>query len=174
MKVEKNKMVSLTYRLTENDEQGSLIEETGEEGPLVFLFGVDNLIPGFESNILNLQTGDTFSFSVAAADAYGEFDENGLAELPVDMFFRDGKLDTELCEVGNIIPMRNESGQVLNGMIKEIKDTDVIMDFNHPLAGKNLHFTGKIIGIRNPSEEEIIQRNSHGHHDHGDSCCCGG
>ncbi|HNW90092.1 MAG TPA: peptidylprolyl isomerase [Bacteroidales bacterium] len=173
MKVEKNKMVSLIYRLTENDANGTLIEETGEDRPLNFIFGVDGMIPGFENNVRDLKVEDTFAFSVNAEDGYGNYEESGVVELPITIFHKDGKLDTELCVVGNMIPMRNDEGQQLIGMIKEIKDSEILMDFNHPLAGKNLHFSGKIIGIREASEEEINQRHFHHPHEHDGSCSCG-
>lgn len=173
MKVEKNKMVSLTYRLTENDANGTLIEETDEQRPFSFLFGLDMLIPGFENNVRDLKLEDTFAFSVTPEEAYGEYDPNGVAELPITIFHKDGKLDTELCAVGNMIPMRNDNGQQFNGIIKEIKEELVIMDFNHPLAGKKLHFSGKVIGIRDASEEELKQRQAHGHHEHDGECSCG-
>jgi len=173
MKVENNKMVSLTYRLTENDANGTLIEETNEQKPFTFLFGIDRLIPGFENNVNNLKIDEAFAFSVNAADAYGEYDKNSVVELPVAVFHKEGKLDTGLCTVGNMIPMQNESGQMFYGMVREIRDTEVVMDFNHPLAGKNLHFKGKVIGIREATQEEIDQRLSHDHAGHGDSCNCG-
>lgn len=166
-------MVSLTYKLTENDANGILIEETVAEQPFEFLYGVDAVIPGFESNLRDLLLDDTFSFSVDAQDAYGEYDDNGVAELPLTVFHKDGKLDTEICVVGNMVPMRNEDGQQLIGMIKEITESLVIMDFNHPLAGKNLYFSGKVIGIREATEEEINQRQFHQHDGHEESCGCG-
>ncbi len=171
MKVEKNKMVSLTYRLTENDAQGILIEETKAEQPFDFLFGVDGVIPGFEDNLRNLQVDDAFAFAVEAKDAYGAYDDNGVVELPITVFQKDGKLDTNICVVGNMIPLRGENGQPFYGIVKEIKESVVVMDFNHPLAGKNLFFSGRIIGIRDASKEEICQRQ--GHNDEGHDCSCG-
>ncbi len=173
MKVEKNKVVSLTYRLTETDENGALIEEVDATQPFVFVFGEGNLIPGFETNVNNLQQGDGFAFSVAAADAYGEYDLQGVANVPIAIFQNEGVLDTEVCQVGNIVPMRNDDGQHFNGIITAVNAVEVTMDFNHPLAGKDLHFKGSVLGIREATAEELEKGLHHHHGDHDDSCGCG-
>lgn len=173
MKIEKNTVVSLTYRLTESDDNGSIIEEVDEKQPFVFLYGSGNLIPGFENNVKGLSLGDSFAFGINAADAYGAYDENGVVELQASLFHHEGKFDEELCKVGNIIPMRNESGQQFNGKIKDIKGDVVVMDFNHPLAGKDLYFKGKVVDVRMASEDELNHGHIHDHGEHDGSCGCG-
>jgi len=75
--------------------------------------------------------------------------------LPLNVFEVDGKVDTEMVKVGNIIPMRNQNGQPLEGKVLEMTDDKVKMDFNHPLAGKDLHFSGVITGVREATPEEL-------------------
>lgn len=159
MKIESNTVVSLKYRLTENDAAGTLIEEVQDEHPFVLLFGAGMIIPGFEENLLGLSEGDKFSFGVEHQDAYGAIDPEAVVELPVEIFIKDGKLDTEICKVGNIVPMRNDQGQQFNGTITKVGLEKVIMDFNHPLAGKNLYFSGSVSSVRQASKSEL----DHGH-----------
>ncbi len=173
MIAERNKVVSLAYRLTENAADGTLIEEINETQPFVFLFGAGNLIPGFEQNVSNLKVGDSFAFSVTANEAYGEYDQQGVVDLPLSVFQNDGVVDAEVCKVGNIVPMQNAEGHHFNGVIKAVSDTNVTMDFNHPLAGVNLHFEGSVVDIREATAKEIEKGHVHHDHDDGHSCGCG-
>jgi FKBP-type peptidyl-prolyl cis-trans isomerase SlyD len=173
MKAEKNKVVSLTYRLTENDVDGLLIEEVNETQPFTFLFGSGNVIPGFEQNVNNLKVGDSFAFGVKAIDAYGEYDKQALVDLPVSVFQNDGSIDEEVCQIGNIVPMQNQQGHEFNGIIKNITDTNVTMDFNHPLAGVNLHFKGSVIDIREATAKELEKGHLHTESKEGHTCSCG-
>lgn len=159
MKIEKNKVVSLTYTLRSNDAEGEVIQEVKEDRPFVHLFGVGNLLPAFEKNLTGLTTGDKFGFHLPVADAYGEVSEMDVVELSKEIFMVDGKLDSELLQIGKFIPMQNEDGHVIEGKVLSLTDTGVVMDFNHPLAGRDLHFSGLILEVREALEEEL----SHGH-----------
>lgn len=166
MKIEKSKVVSLTYKLTENDANGQVIEEVQEQHPFVFLFGHGNLIPGFENNVSGKEIGETFSFTVSPEEGYGVYEEANVAELPITIFMRDGKVDNEILKVGNIIPLQDNEGHVFQGTVKKIGLEQVSMDFNHPLAGKTLFFDGKVVDIRDASEEELAHGHVHGPHGH--------
>jgi len=159
MKITKDTVVSLTYILSENDVQGNLIQEVTKDKPFVVLFGAGTLLPKFENELEGLTVGDSYGFSVNSAEGYGEMNPDAIVELDKNIFEVDGKLDEEMLQVGHSIPMQNDQGQPLNGVIKEIKEDKIVMDFNHPLAGVNLHFTGEILDVRESSEEEL----SHGH-----------
>lgn len=159
MKVEKNKVVSLTYTLRYNNAEGEIVQEVKKDNPFVHLFGMGSLLPAFEENLKELETGDSFGFHLAVKDAYGETREDDVVKLSKDIFMKDGKLDMELLQIGRIIPMRNDDGHVIEGKIIKIEDDGVVMDFNHPLAGKELHFSGDILDVRDASDEEV----SHGH-----------
>lgn len=159
MKITKDTVVSLTYILSENDLQGNLIQEVTKDKPFVVLFGAGSLLPKFENELEGLKVGDSYGFSIESKEGYGEFNPNAILELDKEIFKVEGEFDNEMLQVGNSIPMQNDQGQPLNGMIKEIKEDKVVMDFNHPLAGVNLYFTGEILDVREASEEEL----SHGH-----------
>ncbi len=155
MKIEANKMVSLIYELRESNNEGRIIETLDETRPLTFLYGTGRLLPVFESNINMLEKGENFDFTLNSEMAYGEKREDMIVDVPISVFETDGKLNEEICRVGNEVPMVDTEGNPLNGIINEIKDEFVVMDFNHPMAGMDLYFSGKIIEVREATTEEI-------------------
>ena len=96
---------------------------------------------------------------MASEDAYGSYDIQSVINLPLTIFQKDGVLDTDICQVGNVVPMRNDQGQQFSGTITAVGESEVTMDFNHPLAGKNLYFSGSVVALRDASDEEV----EHGH-----------
>jgi FKBP-type peptidyl-prolyl cis-trans isomerase SlyD len=162
MKIENNKMVSILYELRESSPEGRIIETLDESRPLTFLFGSGRLLPVFESNINSLATGDLFSFTMNSDMAYGEKREDMVVNVPVAVFETEGKLNEDICRVGNEVPMMDTEGNPLNGIITEITDTYVKMDFNHPMAGLDLYFSGKVLEVRDATEHELSG--------HSDSC----
>ena len=159
MKVAKNNVVTLTYTLKFDDADGVTIQEVNEDKPFVHLFGNGTLLPVFEKNLDGLEPGTEFSFGLTSAEGYGELTDKAIIELEKTIFEKDGKVDEQLLQIGNMITMQDQEGHPIDGRVAEIKGDKVIMDFNHPLAGKNLHFSGKVLDVRNASEEEL----SHGH-----------
>jgi FKBP-type peptidyl-prolyl cis-trans isomerase SlyD len=155
MKIEKNKMVSLIYELREGDSGGRVIEALDETRPLTFVFGTGRLLPVFESNIGSLNKGDDFRFALNSEMAYGEKREEMIINVPLSVFETDGKLNEDICKVGNEVPMMDTDGNPLNGIINEISDTYVKMDFNHPMAGLDLFFSGKIMDVRDATDQEL-------------------
>jgi FKBP-type peptidyl-prolyl cis-trans isomerase SlyD len=168
MKVEKNNVVTLTYSLRIPDQDGDMdvVEVVTEEDPMLFIQGISGLPEGFESQIEGLVTGDTFDFTVEAEDGYGEFDPEAIVELPKSVFQSPDVNQDELLQIGNIIPMTNEDGERMHGQVVELKDEVVVMNFNHPLAGKIMHFEGKIIAIREATAEELDHGHVHGEGGH--------
>jgi FKBP-type peptidyl-prolyl cis-trans isomerase SlyD len=155
MKIENNMMVSLIYELRENDLNGRIIEALDEKRPLKFIYGSGRLLPVFESNISLLTSGDPFSFAINSEDAYGDKREDMIVNVPIAVFESDGKLNEDICRVGNEVPMTDSDGNPLTGIINEISETYVRMDFNHPMAGMGLFFTGKIVEVREATEQEL-------------------
>jgi FKBP-type peptidyl-prolyl cis-trans isomerase SlyD len=155
MKIEKNKMVSLMYELREGNQEGKIIEALDETNPLTFIYGTGRLLPVFESNINELIAGDRFRFALNCDMAYGEKREDMIVNVPLSVFEKDGKIDEEICQVGNEVPMMDTDGNPLSGIINEITDTYVKMDFNHPMAGQDLFFSGRIIDVREPTFQEL-------------------
>jgi FKBP-type peptidyl-prolyl cis-trans isomerase SlyD len=156
MNVSVNKMVTLSYVLKAGGNEGDVIEQTPAESPLKFVFGLGQMLPAFESNLTGLKQGDDFEMTLEAQDAYGELDEDAFVELSKEIFLIDGVFDEERFRPGNQVPMQTSSGQRLNGTILEVNNESIKMDFNHPLGGTNLHFTGKIIEVRDATEEELM------------------
>jgi len=161
MKIEKNKVVSLTYELSTTDPSGKnvLIEKTDKEHPMVFLFGHSGLPEKFEAELDGLKEGDQFKFVLESEEAYGDFENEAVVRLPLDIFKQEGKFEKADFPIGKFVPMSDPEGNIMQGKVLEVTDNDIKMDFNHPLAGMNLHFTGAVINVRDASEEEI----SHGH-----------
>jgi FKBP-type peptidyl-prolyl cis-trans isomerase SlyD len=164
------KVVSVIYELTTSSSKGEVIEKVTAENPLTFISGTGNLLPAFEDHLTSLDIGAEFNFSILCDEAYGQSNEKAIIDLPVDAFFVDGKIDEELLQLGNVVPMRDQSGNRLNGKVIEIDSESVKMDFNHPLAGDNLHFQGTVVAIRIATVEEI----SHGHIHNEHACEPGG
>jgi FKBP-type peptidyl-prolyl cis-trans isomerase SlyD len=162
MKIEPNKAVALTYDLytTEAGEE-VFVERADEENPLVFLFGTGMMLPKFEENLAGLAEGGTYDFKLSAADAYGEKDPEAAASLPLDMF--DGKLPA----VGEILHLQNNEGQQFRARVDSVDELAVNVDLNHPMAGKDLHFTGTIIKVREATADELAHGHAHGADGHG-------
>lgn len=169
MEIKENRVVSLTYELRKDSEKGEVLEQVMDENPLVFLYGNGGMLPKFEENLAGLQAGDSFDFNLTAVEAYGNQNQDAIVNVPVAAFEVNGVVDQTLLKLGNNIPMQDNQGNRLNGKIIEIADDHVRMDFNHPLAGENLHFKGKISEIREATEEEL----SHGHIHAGGCSGCG-
>jgi FKBP-type peptidyl-prolyl cis-trans isomerase SlyD len=164
MKIEHEKVVMLTYQLSIKDETDTWesIEHVTAEHPMAFICGMSGLPPKFEANLAGKSVGETFDFMLPAEDGYGDYDEEAIVELPIDIFKVDGQLEPEMMKVGNMIPMSNEEGHQMVGQIKEIGDTYILMDFNHPLAGREMWFQGSVLDIRNATAEELDHGHVHG------------
>jgi FKBP-type peptidyl-prolyl cis-trans isomerase SlyD len=156
MNVSINKMVILSYVLRAEGKEGDVIEQTTIESPLRFVFGLGQMLPMFESNLSGLKQGDDFEMTITASDAYGEIDEDAIVDLPKEVFLIDGYFDEERFMPGNQVPMQTSSGQRMNGTILELNENSLKMDFNHPLAGIDLHFTGNIIEVRDATDDELM------------------
>ncbi|MGZ3928975.1 MAG: FKBP-type peptidyl-prolyl cis-trans isomerase [Mucilaginibacter sp.] len=166
MKIEPQHVVSLTYDLYVNQEDGTeaLVESATEEQPLTFLYGAGQMLPKFEENLSALSTGDQYDFHLAAEDAYGQYDDEAVANLPKEMF-----KGTDIPEIGSILPLQDNNGNHFQGQVVSIAEDSVIVDLNHPMAGQALHFKGSIINVRPANAEELSHGHAHGpdgHHHH--------
>lgn len=170
LEIGKYSMVTLTYDLRVDDENGEVVEQATETQPLEFLYGAGVMLPKFESHLAGLREGEPFTIKLNKSDAYGDVNKDAVVELPKHVFIVDGNFDDELIKIGNTVPMMSSNGQRLNGLVLEINDEIVTMDFNHPLAGEDLFFAGKVLGVREASDEEVAQILSGGN---GGGCGCG-
>src|SRR5215469_6842757 len=115
MKIAPQHVVSLTYDLyvdRENTGTETLVESTTQEQPLTFLFGAGQMLPKFEENLSTLSTGDQYDFHLSAEDAYGNYDEEAVANLPKQMF-----AGTDMPEVGSILPLQDNNGNRFQGQV---------------------------------------------------------
>lgn len=155
MEISNNTVVSVAYELRFDDHLGEIIESVNAESPFSFIYGLGQLLPKFESNLKGLKVGDKFEFGLDSTDAYGEVDENAIVELPKNIFEVDGEIDNRLLKVGNHVPMQDSNGNRLTGVVTEVTDQMVTMDFNHPLAGEKLFFSGMVTDVRTATDEEL-------------------
>jgi len=146
MEIGPNKTAKLIYTLTAV-EDGKIIENVNEEKPAAFQFGIGQLLPTFEENLSGLKANDEFDFILKADDAYGPTDPYAIFDIPKDTFEVDGKTDDKMLKLGNTIPMTDKDGNKHMGRITKVMEQSVTMDFNHPLAGKELRFSGKVLEV---------------------------
>jgi len=166
MKIESQHVVSLTYDLYVNQQDGTeaLVESATQEQPLTFLYGAGQMLPRFEEHLSTLSTGDSFDFKLSAEDAYGEYNDEAVTNLPKEMF--DGG---DMPEVGAVLPLQDNQGNRFQGQVVSVVEDSVIVDLNHPMAGQELHFKGGIINVRPANPEELSHGHAHGpdgHHAH--------
>ena len=160
MAIEKNQIVSIEYEVSDGEK---VVDSNIGGMPLVFMFGKGQIIPGLENAIANMSIGEKAEVLVKAEDAYGEYDAEAKQEVPRDQF---SGIDLE---VGMTLYGQGEDGGTVQVVVKEIGEESVIIDFNHPLAGKDLSFMVAINNIREASAEEAMSgipvENQH------DDCC---
>ncbi len=151
------KVIALTYELRESGPEGKVLEAVKKEQPIEFLFGAGRLNESFENNVKHLAEGETFDFMIQADQAYGHVNDKAIVDLPKSIFIIDGKLADDLLVEGNIINMEDKEGNPHRGKVMDVGEDKVKMDFNHPLAGMDLHFQGEVVSKRQPTPEEIQQ-----------------
>ena len=168
MKIAEDKAVSVNYHLTASKNNGpeELVEQTSVEKPFVFLFGFGQLLPDFETNLEGKQKGDKFDFKVAADKGYGLIEKDYIVKVQKESFIVDGKFDDTRVKLGEDITMHDHEGNPLIGKVIEIAEAHVTMDFNHPLAGHDLHFVGEVLEVRDATAEELDHGHIHGEHGH--------
>lgn len=157
MKITAQTVVDTEYELYVDGENGELelMEKATPEQPLNFIYGVGMMLPKFEENLANLQEGDTFDFTLKPDEAYGEYDDEAIIDLDRAVFEIDGKLDEEMVFVGNVVPLMDNEGNRVQAQVVSVDDKHVKVDLNHPLAGETLHFKGKVLKVREATQEEI-------------------
>lgn len=182
-KITPGKYVELGYDLYAVTPEGeTLVHQTDREDPEKIIFGVTRgMIRPLELAVDGLAKGETFDVTVKADEAFGPYDPEQIATLEKDVFLVDGKFDSETIKPGAILPMMTADGFRINGVVLEVTDKEVKMDFNHPLAGKDVRFKGEILLVRDATPEELQPAHGCGCGCHGDDCgddcgdgCCGG
>ena len=158
LKVMDGRVVSMDYSLHID---GELVDTSEGGEPLDYLHGAGNIIPGLESELDGMAVGETKSVTVAPEAGYGEHDPEAFMDVPRREFPAEIPL-----EIGTELQLQDQDGQPMYARIDEINDDTVTLDFNHPLAGKELHFEVTIMAIREPTEEELAHGHVHHGHEH--------
>lgn len=154
MKIEKDKIVELKYELHADGKTGDLLEVMDEHWPLKFYFGAGVMLPKFEEELHLLEEGDAFEFMLRPVEAYGELDPSRIREIPFsELPDRDFFPNRDLEKGDRLVFNMGENEEQL-GTISEVMENSVLIDFNHALAGKSLHFSGRVLYVREPRQEE--------------------
>ncbi len=189
-----NKYVTVAYELYTDNDKGihELVEKAPIEHPFQFISGLGIALDSFENKILALTEGEAFDFVLNVDEAYGPYEQDHVIELPKETFAINGRFDKDMVYPGAVLPLVNADGMRFQGLVLELKDNTVIIDLNHPLAGKDLHFKGQVVTMRDATNEEIQALINHEgcncggdceggceggcgghHHEHGEGECCG-
>jgi len=158
MKIENQKVATLIYDLFVEGDNGAeeIFESATLERPLIYCHGEGMMLPKFEQALLGKDVDDEFDFRIECKDAYGEYDERGEMTLDKTLFYNgDNEFDAERVFEGAVVPMTTSDGQIVNAQVVEITDDQVTIDLNHPLAGEDLHFVGKVIDVRDVTPGEL-------------------
>ncbi len=159
MKIAENCVVSIHYRLT--DDEGEELDSSAEGEPLVYLHGADNIIPGLEDALEGREVGDQLEVVVQPEDAYGPVDPEMVQTVPRSAFKGAEKL-----EPGMQFQMKDPEGQVQVVTVQEVGSKEVTIDANHPLAGQVLHFAVTVEAVRAATAAELDHGHVHGEHGH--------
>ena len=156
--VQNGLVVSIEYTLRVD---GEVLDSSEEAGPLQFLAGSGNIVPGLEREMMDMKIGDTKQVVVQPEDGYGDFDDEAFADVPRGEFPADMKL-----EEGLELRVTGEDGIDQLAVVDSFTDDTVRLDLNHPLAGAELHFSVKVVELRDPTAEELEHGHVHeaGHH----------
>lgn len=154
--VQKDVVVSMEYTLHVDGEE---IDSSKGQDPLQFLAGYGNIISGLEREMMGMKVGESKDVVIQPGDGYGEYDDQAFMEVPRSEFPKD--MDVQ---EGLELSVRDDQGQSRYARIDAIEGDTVTLNFNHPLAGDELHFNVKVVDLRAPTNEEL----EHGHVHQGD------
>ncbi|WP_457744746.1 FKBP-type peptidyl-prolyl cis-trans isomerase [Sulfurimonas sp.] len=162
MSIQDNQVVSIEYEVRDGE---NVVDSNMGGAPLVFMYGKGQIIPGLENGIKDMSIGDKAEILVKPEDAYGEYNADATQEVPKDQF-----AGIDLAE-GMTLYGQGEDGGTVQVIVKEIKDDTIIIDFNHPLAGKELMFSVAINNVRDASAEEALTGIPAENKQEEDECC---
>lgn len=170
MKITKKAVVGLTYELKVSKEEDLIesapfsVEIRDEEDPFYFLFGQSGLPEKFEQLLEGKEEGEDFSFTLSMDEAYGPADDELIVNLPKTQFSNERGFSDEMLEEGNFLPLMDENGYPMQAKILKDLGEELLLDFNHPLVGFDLHFEGSILEVREATKDEIKHGHVHGAH----------
>jgi FKBP-type peptidyl-prolyl cis-trans isomerase SlyD len=161
MAIGANKVVTVNYKLS--DDKGNMIQTTKENEPFVYLSGNKQILPKLEEAIDGMIIGGKKNIELNSSEAYGDYDEKAIQQVKKNAFPEGANL-----EPGMEYMAQSPEGKPVPFVIKEVKEEDVTIDFNHPLAGVNLNFDVELVDVRDATEEEMQHGHAHsaGGHQH--------
>ena len=162
-----NKVIGIEYTLKDAN-TGEHLDSNVGQAPLEFISGKGQIIPGLESKLVEMSANEEADVLVQPIDAYGEYNEEAVQTLPKEQF-----AGIELVE-GMSLYGTGEHGETVQVVVKSFNDAEVVIDYNHPMAGKTLMFSVAILSLRDATEEEIQTGVVGGMAAMGGGCCGGG
>ncbi len=163
MKIAKGSVVGLDYKLHLGD--GEVVDASAPGEPLSYLHGEGQIVPGLEQALEGMQAGESKQVVVPPSDGYGEHDASGLQEVPRGAF-PDGFQP----QAGMELTAEGPNGEPVPFVVREVKGDTIVIDLNHPLAGRTLHFDVTVRAVRAATPEELEHGHAHGEggpHHHG-------
>jgi len=155
------KVVTIRYDLHEGGPGGELLERMDVNYPFTFLFGNGNLLPAFESELQDLPDRASFAFTLTPDNAYGPHRPDQILRLHQSQFAdRNGQLADGILTGGNSVRLTANDGREHSGVVVRRDGEEVLVDFNHVMAGKTLYFAGAVLHVRDATADEIVR----GHH----------
>ncbi len=143
MTVSTGKQVAIEYTLTLGDNE--IVDTNVDKEPLVFVHGKDQVLTGLESALEGMTAGESKKVVLEPEEAYGQVIQDALIKVPLD------QLPDDVREEGALVQGKNTDGQMIRGQVDSIEEDEATIDFNHPLAGKTLHFDVKILSVEDAS-----------------------
>ena len=162
-----NKVIGIEYTL-KDAKTGEQLDTNVGQAPLEFVSGKGQIIKGLEDKLVNMSANEEADVLVEAKDGYGEYNEEAVQTLPKEQF-----AGIELSE-GMSLYGQGEHGETIQVVVKSFDDTNVTIDYNHPMAGRTLMFSVAILSFRDATEEEVQSGVVGGFAAMGGGCCGGG
>ena len=160
MKVENNKKVTIEY--TAMDENGNVFDTNVGKEPLKIIVGAENVVPGFEKNLIGMEENEEKEFDVSPEEGYGPYMPELVKEVEKERI-----PNSENLEKGMFVQLQSQEGYPVIAFVKDVTDKTVTFDLNHPFAGKSLHFKVKVLNVEEPTKEELLHGHVHdGTHHH--------
>ena len=152
-----HKYITVAYSLYTDNSEGvhELVEQAPVEHPFQFITELGVALEACEAKLKDLNAGDEFDFTLSVDEAYGPYEQEHIIELPKSTFMLNGRFQNDVIFEGAVIPLVNADGNRFQGLVLEVKDEVVIIDLNHPLAGKELHFKGSVVTSREATDAEV-------------------
>ena len=167
MDKQENKYISVSYQLYSVEEDGArhLVEQTQQGNPFTFISGFGFSLDGFEQRLVAMQPGEKFDFTLTPAEAFGDYDEEGVHKMKREVFMVNGRFDSDNIFPGAVITLTDEEEHRFMARVEKVEDDGVTIDTNHPLAGQTLQFTGIVLENRLATNAEIQQMLNHLSHE---------